>query len=65
MRTSLPIAEKSSVQKKSATLVTRIKEVLRIAVMDVKFFHVMVALEDMMGFEDANTVRIRVLVCQV
>ena len=50
---------------KSSNLVTRIKEVLRIAVMDVKFFHVMVPLEDMVGFKDSNTVQIRVLVCQV
>ena len=38
------------------TLVTRIKEVLRIAVMGVKLFHVMVPLEDMVEFIDANTV---------
>ena len=34
---------------------TLIKEVLRIAVMGVKFFNVMVPLEDMMVFMDANT----------
>ena len=47
------------------TLVTWIVEVLRIAVMGWKFFHVMVPLEDMMKFMAANMVRIRVLVCQV
>ena len=49
----------------SVTLVTQIKEVFQIAVMGVKFFHVMVPLEDMVEFMDANTVQIRVLVCQV
>ena len=53
------------VNLKKRTLVTRIVEVLRIAVMGWKFFHVMVPLEDMMKFMDANMVRIRVLVCQV
>ena len=48
-----------------ATLVTWIVEVLRIAVMGSKFFHVMVPLEDMVKFMDANMVQIRVLVCQV
>ena len=52
-------------QQQYSCVVTRIKEVLRIAVMGVKFFHVMVPLEDMVEFIDANTVRIRVLVCQV
>ena len=47
------------------TLVTRIVEVLRIAVMGWNFIHVMVPLEDMEKFMDANMVRIRVLVCQV
>ena len=46
-------------------LVTRIVEVLQIAVMGWKFFHVMVPLEDMVKFMDTNMVRIRVLVCQV
>ena len=49
----------------SSTLVTRIVQVLRIAVMGGKFFHVMVPLEDIVEFMDANMVRIRVLVCQV
>ena len=44
---------------------TQIVEVLRIAVMGGKFFHVMVSLEDMVKFMDANMVQIRVLVCQV
>ena len=44
---------------------TRIEEVLRIAVMGGKFFHVMVPLEDIEEFMNANMVRIRVLVCQV
>ena len=48
-----------------STLVTRIVEVLRIAVMACRFFHVMVSLEDMVKFMDANMVQIRVLVCQV
>ena len=47
------------------TLVTRIEEVLRIAVMGGKFFHVMLPLEDMVEFMDTNMVRIRVLVYQV
>ena len=47
------------------TLVTRIEEVLRIVVMGGKFFHVMVPLEDIVEFMNANMVRIRVLVCQV
>ena len=37
----------------------------RIAVTGEKFFHVMVTLEDMVKFMDANMVQIRVLVCQV
>ena len=49
----------------TSTLVTRIEEVLRIAVMGGKFFHVMLPLEDMAEFMDANMVRIRVLVYQV
>ena len=47
------------------TLVTRIVEVLRIAVMGWKFFNVMVSFDDMVKFMDANMVQIRVLVCQV
>ena len=47
------------------TLVTRIVEVLRIAEMGWKFFHVMIPLEDMVKFMDANMVWIGVLVCQV
>ena len=49
---------------KTDTLVTRIVEVLRIGVMGWKFFQVMVPLEDIMKFMDANMVKIRVLVCQ-
>ena len=37
---------------------TRIKEVLQIAVMGVKFFHVMVPLEDMEEFTDANIIEL-------
>ena len=51
-----------------STLVTRIKEVLRIKVMGVKLFHVMVPLEDMVDFiYDIFYIyiRIRALVCQV
>ena len=47
-----------------STLVTRIVEVLQIAVMGWKFFQVMVPLEDIMKFMDANMVKIIVLVCQ-
>ena len=47
------------------TLVTRIKELLQIAVMGIKFIHVLVPLEDMVEFMDANMVQIRVLFCQV
>ena len=54
-----------TIKYKLTTLVTRIKEVLRIAVMGGKFFHVMLPLEDMAEFMDANMVRIRVLVYQV
>ena len=50
---------------KLGTLVTRIVEVLRIAVMGGKFFHVMVPLEDIVEFMNTNMVLIRVLVCQV
>ena len=46
-------------------LVTSIEEVFWITVMGGKLFHVMVSLEDMVEFMDANIVRIRVLVCQV
>ena len=42
--------------RKMRTLVTRIEEVLRIAVMGGKFFHVMLPLEDMAEFMDANMV---------
>ena len=47
------------------TLVTRIVEVLRIAVTDGKFFHVMVPLADNVVFMNTNMVQIRVLMCQV
>ena len=56
---------KKSLKVYRYTLVTRIKEVLQIAVIGVKFFHVTVPLEDMVEFMDANMVRIGVLLCQV
>ena len=49
------IHETVSVRVNIITLLTRIEEVLRIA-MAVKFFHELVPLEDMVEFTDANTI---------